>query len=613
MAYTLYTRTYGTPAAPLTNVQIDANFQNLFDDIQTRWLTSDVSVTNTGDKAVLRNASGDIYVQQLNAATLDTTGSATIGTDLAVNGGDLTTTQTTFNLLNATATTLNIGGAATSINIGAATGKTLINHDLEVTGTFYVPNDFTLGNPGNETGGIAINGSSMVPILKVSDIGGTKEALVIFHKHSTTHAPALYAAHSHSDTSSHGSVPADTSLFEFHATGWESGAYRRFGLGRFMTSSLGSLSSTSAPGKFQILLSADGSTTPQVVLTLDSDKSTKLEGKLTVSGDLVTTTTTQNVFNTTATTLNVGGAATTVSIGASTGNTTVNNSLIVSGDLTVNGTTTTTNSTVITIDDPIFTLGGDTAPTSDDNKDRGIEFRYFSGSAKLGFFGFDDSTGKFTFIPDATNSGEVFSGTKGTIDATLEWADILNKPSQATSNNFGTAQIGTDSGYTWATTGSAVATVGGDTVKLIAGDGITLHVDATNKAVRITNDDTVDPVTYTQSLTLSTTWQDTGIDSTDLSTGSYMVQVTASDSAEGGGHINEIYTGVMSWYAGATNSGVSDEIALHRAGAAPGSGAIFLRVLRELTVDGGTLLLQIIGNTNNTSAANYTFKFRKLI
>ena len=89
----------------------------------------------------------------------------------------------------------------------------------------------------------------------------------------------------------------------------------------------------------------------------------------------------------------------------------------ISQDLIVNGTTTTVNSTTVTIDDPIFTVGGDSAPGSDDNKDRGIEFRYHDGSsAKLGFFGFDDSTGKFSFIPDATNASEVFSGTKGTID-----------------------------------------------------------------------------------------------------------------------------------------------------------------------------------------------------
>ena len=92
-----------------------------------------------------------------------------------------------------------------------------------------------------------------------------------------------------------------------------------------------------------------------------------------------------------------------------------------SGNLTVNGTTTTVNSTTVTIDDPIFTIGGDSAPGSDDNKDRGIEFRYHNGSAaKVGFFGFDDSAGKFTFIPDATNSSEVFSGTAGTIVADLE-------------------------------------------------------------------------------------------------------------------------------------------------------------------------------------------------
>ena len=93
----------------------------------------------------------------------------------------------------------------------------------------------------------------------------------------------------------------------------------------------------------------------------------------------------------------------------------------VAGNFTVDGTTTTVNSTTITVDDPILTLGGDSEPTSDDNKDRGIEFRWYTGiEAKLGFFGFDDSVGKFTFIPDATNTSEVFSGTAGTIVANIE-------------------------------------------------------------------------------------------------------------------------------------------------------------------------------------------------
>ena len=98
-------------------------------------------------------------------------------------------------------------------------------------------------------------------------------------------------------------------------------------------------------------------------------------------------------------------------------NVTIGNNLTVTGNLTVNGTQTQVNSTVVTVDDPIFVVGGDSAPGSDDNKDRGMEFRWHDGSnAKLGFFGFDDSTGKFTFIPDATDNSAVISGTKGNLD-----------------------------------------------------------------------------------------------------------------------------------------------------------------------------------------------------
>ena len=55
--------------------------------------------------------------------------------------------------------------------------------------------------------------------------------------------------------------------------------------------------------------------------------------------------------------------------------------VIISSDLQIDGTTTTVNSTTLTVDDPIITLGGDATPSSDDNKDRGIEFRYHTGSS----------------------------------------------------------------------------------------------------------------------------------------------------------------------------------------------------------------------------------------
>ena len=118
----------------------------------------------------------------------------------------------------------------------------------------------------------------------------------------------------------------------------------------------------------------------------------------------------------TANEIETAASGQTITIGLPS-NVTVGNNLTVDGNLTVNGTQTTVNSTTVTVDDPIFVVGGDSAPGSDDNKDRGMEFRWHDGSsAKLGFFGFDDSTGKFTFVPEATDNSAIISGTKGNLD-----------------------------------------------------------------------------------------------------------------------------------------------------------------------------------------------------
>jgi hypothetical protein len=96
---------------------------------------------------------------------------------------------------------------------------------------------------------------------------------------------------------------------------------------------------------------------------------------------------------------------------ATSGDLTANN-VTINGDLVVHGTTTTVESTVVTISDPIFTLGQTLAVS--DAKDRGIEFKYGStASPKVGFFGLDESTGRFTYLPDALNTSEVFTGASG--------------------------------------------------------------------------------------------------------------------------------------------------------------------------------------------------------
>ena len=119
----------------------------------------------------------------------------------------------------------------------------------------------------------------------------------------------------------------------------------------------------------------------------------------------------------------VNALSTALTISGNDGDATFANNVTIDGDLTVSGTTTTVNSTVITIKDPVIELGGTDnggALTSNDSKDKGVSFNWYQdgspGAAKLGFFGYDEDTGYFTFIPDATNTSEVFSGNKGVAD-----------------------------------------------------------------------------------------------------------------------------------------------------------------------------------------------------
>ena len=85
---------------------------------------------------------------------------ATVTGDVAINGGDLTTSAVTFNLLNATATTINFGaGASVGINAGNASGanailgNTTFSQTVTINGTgtgLTVANDSALGNAASD-------------------------------------------------------------------------------------------------------------------------------------------------------------------------------------------------------------------------------------------------------------------------------------------------------------------------------------------------------------------------------------------------------------------------------------------------------------------------------
>ena len=91
-----------------------------------------------------------------------------------------------------------------------------------------------------------------------------------------------------------------------------------------------------------------------------------LGGDIAVNGgDLTTSSETFNLINANATTVNFAGAGTAVTIGATTGTCTIRNAnTVISGNLTVNGTTTTLNSTSMQIDDKNIILGTVDTPSN---------------------------------------------------------------------------------------------------------------------------------------------------------------------------------------------------------------------------------------------------------
>ena len=181
---------------------------------------------------------------------------------------------------------------------------------------------------------------------------------------------------------------------------------------------------------------------------LDSDGMVIIKGSLQVDG----TTTTVNSTNTTLNDpiMNIGdvvskrtvmvvvGSGTSAItldsiVGINTGDTISGAGLPGAGTTTIHSYSSSAGVSTVFIDGQ--TTSGITSTTQltvthgfDTNTDRGITFNYNTGTGvvnnKTGFFGYNDSTGEgsnapersFTYIPEATNTGNVLSGTKGFLD-----------------------------------------------------------------------------------------------------------------------------------------------------------------------------------------------------
>jgi hypothetical protein len=153
------------------------------------------------------------------------------------------------------------------------------------------------------------------------------------------------------------------------------------------------------------------------------------------------------------------------------------------------------------------------------------------------------------------------------------------------------------------------------TGKSAIGDNIWTSGNVTHSGLTMTDGTDIDQIkSYTKSLILTTNWIDTGVNGSELATGTYIIQVSVNNSGANGQQYNEMYSGTMSWYADNTNSTNHDELVLHAAGHARNDKSIFLRIQRTVGSDTNDLKLQISSNHNATqTASNYIFKFRRMI
>ena len=143
----------------------------------------------------------------------------------------------------------------------------------------------------------------------------------------------------------------------------------------------------------------------------------------TISGTISSTSITAGTVTTTGILTTYGDVLFAGNTTSLTGNLDVGGNTVINGSLTVHGNMISISTSEYIIEMPTIELGkvANMSLGSNDGRDRGIEFFWYdevASAQKEGFFGFDNSSQKFTFIPRSsyigTGDSDIFAGTPGT-------------------------------------------------------------------------------------------------------------------------------------------------------------------------------------------------------
>ena len=339
-------------------------------------------------------------------ARLNVAGNVDFDSDLNLDGGNITTNQSTFNILNQNATTINAFFAANNIGIGSvsntttttirstknststSTGALVVSGGVGISDDLFIGGNITIETDQTIVGDLTVEGNT--------NLGNTStdQVTIVGNLEQT------------------GIATITGGLF-VDAVGINSNTiYTRTGTG----------------DKLFIDPYPDGLSN---------------EGTVIIKGDLQVDGTTTTVNSVTVTSNNpiyvVGDNATTrtVTVTAASGNQLTIDSVAginTSDVITGNNIPTNTIISGINVGTKVITLSNSISGTIDaqsqvtitqgidTNDDRGIAFKYVSSGigteavVKTGFFGYDDSTSRWTYVPDAGIAANVVTGTKGFLD-----------------------------------------------------------------------------------------------------------------------------------------------------------------------------------------------------
>jgi hypothetical protein len=451
-------------------------------------------------------------------------------------------TATTFSIFNTVTTNLSIGGAATTIAIGATTGTMTLNNPTivgsqatqalfnTVATTMNFAGASTTINVGATTGTLTLNNPTVV---------GSQTTVNLWNTTSTT-VNAWGAATAINIGTAAGTITTASATL------------------------VGTQATQNVYNTVATTVNAFGAAT---AITIGATTGTMTLRNATIVGSNAT----QTLFNTTATTMNFAGAATAITIGATTGTLTLRNPTIVSSGtsvtlfdttattinfggaattfniggttgssmtLGIGGNTTTTGNTK-TIN---FGLGGASGSTTAINIGSGttgstnnIKFNVVAGSDATGDIWYRNSSGFMTRLAIGT-AGQVLSVSGGlpawtTSSASPTSQGIATSTGQATVANSVTATtiLGTASGSKTITGGTLSAgsmirvTVRGTIATAVSAPTISMIVKYGSVTVGTTNPNNTGTVTGTRQFTLTfdMTIQSTGVSGTCVSGGEF--------------------------------------------------------------------------------------------